>query len=537
MKQNLYSLSDKEVHIELLSQKDYVAIQMKNQEAKMEYYNTVVQPKRAELVKQLNVLYDEFASKAGFMDYSAVVEMEIKRGKTPEEKDALHKFELAYTDERVKQLYDEENKISIAYNEHFIKCEQEKLYEILRKTCALVEQKDAKGNPLPDNDEWLRLYNDEVDKLKNTAIGRNYGEDMMHYHIGMNHCFFGKEECNAGVMPMVEALQDAGYEVLMFRSGMVQDWPYSRYTQDAPAGRYKAGDHMFWGTQSPMTRLLLLDKDYDFKAVKQMADEAGMRLECIKDDDAEYLEFRFPATRDGSSMNELMEHFAMKHGCSRHAAEEMAVLEPDKFMEVVNEHGGYTVYTDEMLKTRLEELTNSLVNQVEKVINADNSMSMNTFLNSIHASQLFRELVSLTAKELGEEKTFEMVRAAKENMQKQKMHVFLEKDSGILNILKSEDAMKAGVAEGEKYLDLANHVSDVHLYNSPEGKLMMRCKIDGEQQMGRFVSDGQAEMWYKHQNKDWNYLPKLVIAGRIHADMIIRMSEGMGQQQSKGRSL
>lgn len=536
MKKDLYSLSDKEVHMELLSQKDYVAIQMKYQEAKKEYYNTVVQPQRAELEKQLNVLYDEFASKAGFKDYRAVVETEIKRGKTPEEKDALYKFEMAYTDERVKQLYDEKKKISTAYKEYFIKCEQEKLYEILRKTCALVQQKDGKGNPLPDNEEWLRLYNDEVEKLKNTVVGKNYGEDMMHYHIGMNHCLFGKEECNLGVMPMVEALQDTGYEVLMFRSGMVQDWPYSRYIQDDPAGRYKAGDHMFWGTQQPMTRLLLLDKDYDFNAVKQIADEAGMRLEYIKDDDAEYLEFRFPDTRDGSNLKEVFDHFAMKYGCSRHAAEEMAVLEPDKFMEVVNEHGGYTVYTDEMLKTRLEKLTNSLVNQVEKVINANNSMSLDTFLNSIHASQLFREFVSLTVKELGEEKTFEMVRAAKETMQKQKMHVFLEKDSGTLNILTSEDAMKAGVAEGEKYLDLANHVSDVHFYNNPEGKLMMRCKIDGEQQMGRFVSDGQAEMWYKHQNKDWNYLPKLVIAGRIHADMIIRMSEGMGQQQSQGRS-
>jgi hypothetical protein len=86
--------------------------------------------------------------------------------------------------------------------------------------------------------------------------------------------------------------------------------------------------------------------------------------------------------------------------------------------------------------------------------------------------------------------------------------------------------------EDGKYIDLGERIDNVNIYQAPDGGYMMRCKIDGEQQCARPLDDKQVETWNQYKDKKWNDLPKLVIAGQIHAETFQLMT----QQRSQGRS-
>lgn len=528
MKQNLYTLYEEDVHPELLPAEQYASIKQKYSDLHMHYWNTVTQPQMEETHKRIDAYLDAHAKNVGFENYDAVVNTRGKTNQTPVEIVSLREFDKLFHDPQYAKLHEDKDKIMDKEDEYYSASVQDKLYEILQQTCKMVDQKDAKGNPLPDNAQWLRQYQEEADKLKNTSIGRNYDDEMVQYHIGMNHCHFGKEDCNQGVMFLVEPFRNAGYEVKQFRSGMVQDWPYSRYTQDDPAGQYKAGDHKFWGSQEPMTRLLLLDKDYNMSVLAKIATDSGMLVD--KTDDG--IEFRFPAARDGSSIKELVEHFAMKEGISFYAAEELRQAEPQKFAPIVKEHGGYAIYTDEMLHWRLNNLTARLVNQFAQVNRPEKSMDIDALLKDVNLNWMFKEFISLAAQQMGPEKTMQLLNEAKEKAVKQGMHVYLNTKDNTVMVVSENEARELGMLEDGKYIDLGERIDNVNIYQAPDGGYMMRCKIDGEQQCARPLDDKQVETWNQYKDKKWNDLPKLVIAGQIHAETFQLMT----QQRSQGRS-
>ena len=536
MRQNLYYLYEEDVLPERLSSEELETINKKYDGVRNCYLDNDFLPKVREVEMKIEAYLDAYAKKVGFSNYKEVSVARLKDYKTPEEIVALRKFNAVFDDEQYVKLHQEKNKVYDAENKHYNQNRQDRLYEILQKTCKQVDQKDAKGNPLPDNEEWLLQYNEEAEKLKKTAIGKNYGEELVQYHIGMNHCHFGQEECNVGVMPLVESLRNAGYEVMMFRSGMVQDWPYSRYTQDDPAGRYKAGDHMFWGTNEPMARLRLLDKDYNQKVLAKIAEESGLRMDYVKGEECNYFDLRFPAARDGSSMKELLDHFAMKMGISSYAADELKQQNPQLFHEVVDEHGGYAIYTDEMLKCRLNNLTARLVNQVARVNRSEKAVDVGPLLKDVDMGQMFREFVSLAAKQMGPEKTMELLNEAKENAIKQQLHVYMDTTDGGLMVLTEKDAGQLGILEEGRYIDLTERIDKVNVYQNHEGNYMVRCRIDGHQQMGRPLGEKQLAILDQYNKKSWNDLPKLVIAGQVYADTVIQMN-GMNREKAQGRSL
>lgn len=498
MKQNLYTLYEEDVHPELLPADQYEAIKQKYSDLHRRYWETVTQPQVSEAAERIDAYLDAHAKKFGFENYEAVVELRLKTHQTPEEIVALREFNKVYHDPLYAKLHDDKHKVMDKEDEYYSASVQDKLYEILQMTCKMGNQKDAKGNPLPGNDEWLHQYQAEADKLKNTSIGRNYSEEMVRYHIGMDHCHFGQDDCNQGVMFLVEPLRKAGYEVVQFRSGMVQDWPYSRYTQDDPAGRYKAGDHMFWGSQEPMARLVLLDRDYNISVLAKIAADSGMLVE--KTDDC--IEFRFPAARDGSSIKELVEHFAMKEGISFYAAEELRQADPQKFASIVKEHGGYAIYTDEMLHWRLNNLTAQLVNQIAQVNRPVKSMDTDALLKDVNLNWMFKEFMSLATLQMGPEKTMQLLNEAKEKAVKQGMHVYLDTKDNTVMVVSENDARELGMLGDGKYIDLGGRIDNVNIYQAPDGGYMMRCKIDGEQQCARPLDDKQVETWNQYKDKN-----------------------------------
>lgn len=78
---------------------------------------------------------------------------------------------------------------------------------------------------------------------------------------------------------------------------------------------------------------------------------------------------------------------------------------------------------------------------------------------------------------------------------------------------------------------IKNHVNEVTMYPNNQGKWNVRCKIDGEQQMGRQITDSDARI-RKESNGNFQSI-KLMACKYFKDEIVSAMTTGQEQQQSK----
>lgn len=561
----LYHIYQEEVHPELLPPIILQTLGEKRERQYSDYRDNVLQPAIQDWTIERDQLLEKYARMAGFENYDQAQNIRWD-GTLKYEADnivKLRKLDTLMASDEYDRCYIKKDGIMQADSDYYISLCQNDLYEILKLTRPMMDRTDFKGQPVLEPDEWMKAYQTEYDQRMNEghAQYRGNAEWLPEYIRSLHTYRSGKYD--EGILPLVEPLQKAGFQVTESHSGMVGDHPYERYLTDDTQGRYKAGQHKYWGTQAPATCLQLMAAQMDKDILLRLAAGTGFRMETNTYGDRTSVTLTLPATRDGSTQKEVVNDFLNRlrqTGAMRPNGyiEQIELINqnPDLYSQVVEEHGGWTIFSDEMIKSRLNNLTYQLVNNAQQILNPPIEIQQAADdEEKVDMGRLFAKYISLVEQVHGKEKAEEIVheilgKTAElehqlisgntiQNEQYPDKVVLLDTQTSRVDVYDYASARYNGELNNPRYINVSDRITEVNVYRASNAneKYRLRCKVDGEQQMSIPLSDNQNEYWramlnLEKQNRDH---AKLRLVGELYADKLIQAD--LGQNETQGRKL
>ena len=561
----LYHIYQEEVHPELLPPIVLQTLGEKRDRLYNEYHKNVLEPAIQNWTVERDQLLEKYARMAGFENYN---QAQNSRWDSSLKYDGdnivkLRKLDSLMASDEYDRCYLKKDGIMQADSDYYISLCQDDLYEILKLTRPMMDRTDFKGQSVLEPDEWMKAYQTEYDQRMNEghAQYRGNAEWLPEYIRSLHTYRSGK--CDEGILPLVEPLQKAGFQVGESHSGMVGDHPYERYLTDDTQGRYKAGQHKYWGTQAPATCLQLMAAQMDKDLLLKLAAGTGFRMEINTYGNRAMAILTLPATRDGSTQKEVLNDFLnrlQQAGAMRpngHIEQiELINQNPDLYRQVVEEHGGWAIFSDEMIKSRLNNLTYQLVNNAQQILNPPIEIQQAADdEEKVDMNRLFAKYISLVEQVHGKEKAEEIVheilgrttelehQLIKGNTIQNEQYfdkvVLLDTQTSRVDVYDYASAKYNGELNDSRYINVSDRITEVNVYrvSNANEKYRLRCKVDGEQQMSIPLSDNQNEYWramlnLEKQNRDQ---AKLRLAGELYADKLIQAD--LGQNETQGRKL
>lgn len=340
---NMYHLTERDVKPELLSPEERMALQQEYDDRNNEYMDFIVNPRDKEWVLKRNAYLDKYAKETGFPCYENNTEgtgaNDYLVGNSPKNLEICKRLEKLqskmkseeYTAHCRKTENFNRKDMEFLYQSH-----QQYLFDILKITCSRITQTDVLGNAIPSKEEYMKGFvNGSLSYKKENYIK---GKDTI------------------GIYPFCQRLRNAGYEVVYSHSGMICDHPWERCKKDAEDGSYKKGEHLYWGNTYPCTCILINGENHDEKEMKEMANSSGWNINVLFEQNRyiqKMMVFTLPLTIDGKTFTDIKEESQIK----------------------------WAIYSDEMIKEKLETLTMKMVKAIKEKQDIGNTVNENRGLH------------------------------------------------------------------------------------------------------------------------------------------------------------
>lgn len=542
---NLYYLTEYDVRPELLTETERKAFDEEYDRMSVENYklrNKALSP----AYDHQDRLLDKYARESGFESYKDLTDKRWDKGtRTPQAIVGMRQFYALQNSNEYKEANDRISQIQDEYNTRLDNIRQDHYYRMFKVTRPRMDRVDVKGNPILDPDEWLVHLNNEMkEKAENGADRQMNYKRWLPGLICREHeyCIASIHE---GVLPLADALTDAGYVLHSFNSGMVGDHPYFRYLKDDVSLGAKAGEHKCWGKEIPVTALTLLDKEYDFEKIQAIANDAGMHATKV-DYGQKMIQFTLPATRDGSSRQTIEEEFRMKvRGLSDELVLNKLISQyPKQFQEILAAHGGCAIYNDDMIRNRLNYLTAILVKQVQELVAVKDTVNEeDTLLEKVDKEKLFNKYISLVEQVFGKEKAKEektrLMAGVDEPLtiqvqmeEEQRQRILMDTRNGHVKV-KMNDVAQV-LMKFPHMIDVTGRITDITVFRSMKADEphRLRCKVDGVQQTSVTLTDAQERYWQKSIQYDMKDLAKQRLAAECFSKQLCENT--LKQQQDSG---
>ena len=260
-------------------------------------------------------------------------------------------------------------------------------------------------------------------------------------------------------------------------------------------------------------------------------------------------ELTLPATRDGSTMYELIRHFTEN---VRKTGEEpfgktlwlLRQQYPQVWSETLEAHGGWSLYSDRMVIDRLNSLSNSLVNKVEELRTIDYDEIISRIpVEQVDMDKLLRKYTALLVDVYGKDKTLDLLKDIVQNPEERKQvveesqnrpMVMMNKYNGQVEMGMSDLFEDMGWLDNPNYLDITGRLTDIHIYRSvrPDDPHRIRCKVDGVQQVSVLLTPAQDRYWQGARLHDMCVQARYKLAGETFSSLLLGKEQQ--QQRSEG---
>lgn len=545
---NLYLLTEYDVRPELLTDAERKVFDDEYTRMSAENYDLRQKALGPAYVHQ-DQLLDKYARESGFESYKDLTDKRWHKGtRTPQTIVGMRQFYALQNSKEYKEANDRISQILKEYDSRLDNIRQDHYYRMFQVTRPRMDTVDIKENPILKPDEWLVHFRNEMkERAKNGAGKHKHYEEWLPGLICREHeyCIAATHE---GVLPLANALTDAGYILHSFNSGMVADHPYFRYLKDDESLGAKAGEHKCWGKETPITALTLLDQGYDFEKIQAIAHDAGMHAIRV-DYGQKMIQFTLPATRDGSSRQTIEDEFRMKVKdlTDEQFLNKLISQYPQQYQEILAAHGGCAIYNDDMIRNRLNYLTAILVKQVQELIAVKETVNEeDTLLEKVDKEKLFNKYINLVeqvfGKEKAEEEKMRLMAGVDEPLtiqiqleEEQKQRILMDTRNGQVKV-KMKDAAEVQM-KFPHIIDVTGRISDITVFRSMKADEphRLRCKVDGVQQTSVSLTDAQERYWQKSVQYDMKNLAKQRLAAECFSKLLC--GNPIKQQQDSGMKL
>ena len=377
-----FKLTAEDIHSVLLTPEESKTIDDKYRKMITERVKAEIVPKFKEIAERKDKLLDTLARQAGFTQFDENEEgtglrnyTASQKPKTPAVKQQLELFDRLYNESEMKNLIKENNSLVDAQTQIREDINQLRFREILSITNERITTRDADGNLILSPEQYLAAldacqYVEEKIKLKSSLTSP----------INIP-CKDGTKEIQVdrGLAPFLQKMVDAGYSTGVSCSGLLADHPNYRYVQDDKLGRFVNGECICNNKQGSIAYLTFwkpdaknvqefgekINTEEQIEDIREIAEAQGWVVEDTLIFFEPSIRLGLPLTYDGCGNREIL------HEASDITNKKYPGLYDDNFMtwldrrseilqDVIRTHGGVIRWTDDMIKKKWNNLTQSL---------------------------------------------------------------------------------------------------------------------------------------------------------------------------------
>lgn len=378
-----FKLTAEDIHSVLLNADESKAIDDKYKQMIHERVKTEIVPKFKEIAERKDKLMDELARQAGFSQFDENDEgtglrnyTALNKPKTQAVKQQLELFDRLYNESDMKNLIKENNSLVDAQYQIREEINQLRFREILSITNERITSRDADGNIILSPEQYLAALDACTDEKERIELKSSLTSPMdIPYKDGTKTV-----QVDRGLVPFLQEMIEAGYATGMSCSGLLADHPNERYLNDDELGQFVQGECICYNKQGSIAYLTFwkpeaidiqqygrkINTAEQIEDIRDIAEAQGWVIEDTKVFFQPSIRLMLPLTYDGCGTRKIL------HEASDITKEKYPGLYDDDYrtwlvrraevlQDVVKTHGGVIRWTDDMIKKKWNNLTQSLV--------------------------------------------------------------------------------------------------------------------------------------------------------------------------------